>query len=458
MKSDFSMASILKDMDKQRPEKDGAVYEEAEVCSEKLRIAKEAFEDLRSVTDVTHLRQLSSESKEKIRVTLEDGELWKGFHRLTNEMIVTKNGRRMFPVLKISVHGLDPSAMYSIMLDFTAVDNQRWKFVNGEWSRGGKPEPTPPSRVYVHPDSPNFGTHWMKNSIVFSKVKLTNKESTNSQVIMLNSLHKYEPRIHIMKVGSKDVEKTVSTHAFPETHFIAVTAYQNEEITALKIKYNPFAKAFLDAKERSEQQDFFSKRQEFGYQSPCACCTNGYSLGHAPLHMRDCPPPPVLPFISSCERSNHRAARHAPYMLPPRPLMIPALPYSAPYSCRRNSSPAAYHMHGFSIPNGGSLPMIGKAQEQTFKVRDVCSIPNCSCSSSQRTMSDSSMSLYSSSSGETRGYRRSPSPHPAMSSGESSSCSPPGSAGSPMLSNELAFKASHPYNVGVLRHQRLDLA
>ena len=91
--------------------------------------------------------------------------------------------RRMFPVLKVAVKGLDPTAMYSVMLDFVAVDNQRWKFVNGEWSRGGKPEPTPSSRVYVHPDSPNFGTHWMKNSIVFSKVKLTNKESTNNQVV-----------------------------------------------------------------------------------------------------------------------------------------------------------------------------------------------------------------------------------------------------------------------------------
>jgi len=42
----------------------------------------------------------------------------------------------------------------------------------------------------------------------------------------------------------------VLTYRFPETQFIAVTAYQNEEVTSLKIKYNPFAKAFLDAKER----------------------------------------------------------------------------------------------------------------------------------------------------------------------------------------------------------------
>ena len=33
---------------------------------------------------------------------MEDEELWKKFSSLTNEMIVTKNGRRMFPVMKVS--------------------------------------------------------------------------------------------------------------------------------------------------------------------------------------------------------------------------------------------------------------------------------------------------------------------------------------------------------------------
>lgn len=63
---------------------------------------------------------------------------------------------------------------------------------------------------------------------------------------MLNSLHKYEPRVHLVRVGSE--QRHVVTYPFPETQFIAVTAYQNEEVTSLKIKYNPFAKAFLDAK------------------------------------------------------------------------------------------------------------------------------------------------------------------------------------------------------------------
>lgn len=33
--------------------------------------------------------------------------------------------------------------------------------------------------MYLHPDSPNFGSHWMKDIISFSKVKLTNKAITS---------------------------------------------------------------------------------------------------------------------------------------------------------------------------------------------------------------------------------------------------------------------------------------
>ncbi|XP_037376924.1 T-box transcription factor T isoform X3 [Talpa occidentalis] len=208
-------------------------------------------------------------TERELRVGLEESELWLRFKELTNEMIVTKNGRRMFPVLKVSVSGLDPNAMYSFLLDFVAADSHRWKYVNGEWVPGGKPEPQAPSCVYIHPDSPNFGAHWMKAPVSFSKVKLTNKLNGGGQ-IMLNSLHKYEPRIHIVRVGGP--QRMLTSHCFPETQFIAVTAYQNEEITALKIKYNPFAKAFLDAKERSDHKDMLD---EAGDSQP-----SGYSQSY----------------------------------------------------------------------------------------------------------------------------------------------------------------------------------
>ncbi|XP_001662072.2 T-related protein [Aedes aegypti] len=190
--------------------------------------------------------------EQNLSVTLDDRDLWLRFQNLTNEMIVTKNGRRMFPVVKVTATGLDPTAMYTVLLEFSQVDSHRWKYVNGEWVAGGKAEAPPPNPVYVHPESPNFGQHWMKEPISFAKVKLTNKTNGNGQ-IMLNSLHKYEPRVHLVQVVSEQREqRNVHTYPFPETQFIAVTAYQNEEVTSLKIKYNPFAKAFLDAKERPD--------------------------------------------------------------------------------------------------------------------------------------------------------------------------------------------------------------
>ncbi|CAH2237045.1 jg9537 [Pararge aegeria aegeria] len=192
----------------------------------------------------------------EVNIALDDRELWVRFQTLTNEMIVTKNGRRMFPVVKVTASGLDPTAMYTVLLEFVQVDTHRWKYVNGEWVPGGKAEVPPSNAIYIHPESPNFGAHWMKEPISFAKVKLTNKTNGNGQ-IMLNSLHKYEPRVHLVKVGT-DLRR-IMTYPFPETQFIAVTAYQNEEVTSLKIKYNPFAKAFLDAKERPEgyyQRDF----------------------------------------------------------------------------------------------------------------------------------------------------------------------------------------------------------
>ncbi|KAM9169840.1 T-box transcription factor TBX19 [Pangshura tecta] len=213
-------------------------------------------------------RDKGDPTEKQLQVVLEEAALWQRFREVTNEMIVTKNGRRMFPVLKISVSGLDPNAMYSFLLDFAPTDGHRWKYVNGEWVPAGKPEPPSHSCVYIHPDSPNFGAHWMKASVSFSKVKLTNKLNGSGQ-IMLNSLHKYEPQVHIVRVGGP--HRMVMNCSFPETQFIAVTAYQNEEITALKIKYNPFAKAFLDAKERSHPRDTpenVSEGQHMTYSHP----------------------------------------------------------------------------------------------------------------------------------------------------------------------------------------------
>ncbi|KAJ4436819.1 hypothetical protein ANN_16951 [Periplaneta americana] len=217
----------------------------------------------------------------------------------------------MFPVVKVSVSGLDPQAMYSVLLEFVQIDPHRWKYVNGEWVPGGKAEVPPPNPIYMHPESPNFGAHWMKEPVSFAKVKLTNKTNGNGQ-IMLNSLHKYEPRVHLVKVGSE--LRRVHTYPFPETQFIAVTAYQNEEVTALKIKHNPFAKAFLDARERPDgfyQRDFMPN-----YPQPQQSQYTQYGSWFLPQgvypgtsHHPSLPPPPIGTSV--------RTQRSSPYQ-PPR--------------------------------------------------------------------------------------------------------------------------------------------
>jgi len=173
----------------------------------------------------------------KVEAVLQERELWRAFNTETNEMIVTKGGRRMFPVIKISLDHLDPGAMYSIAIEFVQMESHRWKYVNGEWVPGGKCEPSSSRSLYVHPESPNFGAHWMKDPITFSKAKLTNKPTSQPGQVVLNSLHKYQPRVHVIKVRTDNQRQPyqggpIETFEFPETQFIAVTAYQNESVSS----------------------------------------------------------------------------------------------------------------------------------------------------------------------------------------------------------------------------------
>lgn len=124
----------------------------------------------------------------------------------------------------------------------------------------GKAEPQPPCRTYIHPDSPASGSHWMKQSVSFLKLKLTNntldqhghvspgssrgdqlRSSRFSKVlltlccplqIILHSMHRYHPRFHIVQADDLySVRWSVfQTFTFPETSFMAVTSYQNTKV------------------------------------------------------------------------------------------------------------------------------------------------------------------------------------------------------------------------------------
>ncbi|XP_076067991.1 T-box transcription factor TBX6-like [Oratosquilla oratoria] len=184
----------------------------------------------------------------RIKVRLENENLWNQFNKFATEMIITKLGRRMFPTVKMSVSGLEPNTKYFVLMDIVPADDSRYKFQGKEWVVAGKAEPHMPGRLYIHPDSPASGAQWMRHPISFQKLKLTNNNLDQQGHIILNSMHKYQPRIHV--VAAPDLVSlhwaAFNTFTFTQTQFMAVTAYQNERITQLKIDNNPFAKGFRE--------------------------------------------------------------------------------------------------------------------------------------------------------------------------------------------------------------------
>ncbi|XP_038941218.1 T-box transcription factor TBX6 isoform X2 [Rattus norvegicus] len=183
-----------------------------------------------------------------VSLSLENQELWKEFSAVGTEMIITKAGRRMFPACRVSVTGLDPEARYLFLLDVVPVDGARYRWQGQHWEPSGKAEPRLPDRVYIHPDSPATGAHWMRQPVSFHRVKLTNSTLDPHGHLILHSMHKYQPRIHLVRATQLCSQHWggVASFRFPETTFISVTAYQNPRITQLKIAANPFAKGFRE--------------------------------------------------------------------------------------------------------------------------------------------------------------------------------------------------------------------
>nr|XP_029709400.1 T-box protein H15-like isoform X3 [Aedes albopictus] len=225
----------------------------------------------------------NSDDLRPVQCHLETKELWDKFNELGTEMIITKTGRRMFPTVRVSFSGplrqVTPADRYVVLLDVVPVDNRRYRYAyhRSAWLVAGKADPPPPPRLYAHPDTPIGADALRKQVISFEKVKLTNNEmDKNGQIhsprsaqrgalIVLNSMHRYQPRIHLVRLGPgqnipsspKELQEVDhKTYVFPETIFTAVTAYQNQLITKLKIDSNPFAKGFRDSSRLTDFDSF----------------------------------------------------------------------------------------------------------------------------------------------------------------------------------------------------------
>ncbi|CRL06653.1 CLUMA_CG019611, isoform A [Clunio marinus] len=181
-------------------------------------------------------------------VKLQNADLWSEFHKIGTEMIITKCGRRMFPSMRVSISGLDNDQNYCVLLEMVPVADCRFKFSGSQWVPAGGAEPQSLQNIYIHPDSPALGSHWQAQPINFNKTKLTNNTLDSNGHVVLTSMHKYQPRIHIVRTSdpAQIPWSPQKSFAFNETEFVAVTAYQNDRITKLKIDNNPFAKGFRE--------------------------------------------------------------------------------------------------------------------------------------------------------------------------------------------------------------------
>eukprot|EP00095_Tigriopus_kingsejongensis_P010908 maker-scaffold348_size200312-snap-gene-1.17 protein:Tk10908 transcript:maker-scaffold348_size200312-snap-gene-1.17-mRNA-1 annotation:"t-box transcription factor tbx20-like isoform x2" len=286
-----------------------------------------------------------NEELSRVECHLETRELWEKFHELGTEMIITKTGRRMFPTVRCSFSGLDRSSHYAVVIDIIPCDNKRYRYAyhRSSWLVAGKADPPPPYRFYTHPDSPVSGEQLLSRQVVsFEKVKLTNNELDKTGQIILNSMHKFQPRVHLVKLDRAtrnrplmDLAQEIhKTFVFPVTAFTAVTAYQNQLITRLKIDSNPFAKGFRDS----------SRLLEFDRESPSSppahllafpglesvSATNGLVMQPPPGSLEDMQQRLLLPLngppVPNLSGSTFHSQLQQQQQLPHQPLGSTTLP------------------------------------------------------------------------------------------------------------------------------------
>lgn len=224
----------------------------------------------------------------KLFARLLEAELWERFHNQTNEMIITKAGRCLFPLLRIEFIPsseeppsritylpveIEPTIRYDVEVEMVSRDTHKWKYRHGQWialltshnlfqTLSHRPassilrhssSSTTSSTLVIHYARQLSGAEIIREGLFLERLKISNRPD-GSLSLHLQSFHRYIPLVHLRAVSLPTTPHpfsslpslyTSQTLCFPETEFIAVTHYQNEVITLLKKSYNPHAKGFV---------------------------------------------------------------------------------------------------------------------------------------------------------------------------------------------------------------------
>jgi hypothetical protein len=229
-------------------------------------------------------------------VEVDNQELWARFQACErNEMIITKSGRCLFPLLKFNLISQEPieispapDSVISFALSMERVDPFKWKYRHDHWQPTNQNSPSTEAsyHLYEPETSPATWAYIKQEGLNFSKVKLTNRKgpmaSTRinrlpisnmmapSNYFSLSSFGNYVPVVYIVdwskffKMHSEIItpisistmlssydrsglesEGSLLRIRVSQCSFIAVTHYQNELITHLKKHNNPHVKGFI---------------------------------------------------------------------------------------------------------------------------------------------------------------------------------------------------------------------
>lgn len=205
---------------------------------------------------------MEKQLQEYLRFKLKEESLWREFFQVGNEMIITKNGRCLFPLLRFGVE-LKKEAdeallreMFYVSIVMQPLDNCRWKFVGGKWrTLGSNGDLNEKGDRYLKSvqatGSPMSLRALVSRELSFAKLKLTNSQSKmhESNHIMLTSFRYYQPNIILQRVigDKRRADEIVGRWPIEAAEFIAVTHYQNPRICDMKKSFNPHAKGFLNA-------------------------------------------------------------------------------------------------------------------------------------------------------------------------------------------------------------------
>ncbi|EGT57097.1 hypothetical protein CAEBREN_03038 [Caenorhabditis brenneri] len=187
----------------------------------------------------------------QILLKLLDNSLWREFDAHQNEMIITKIGRNLFPILEFSFKGLSEHSKYRIGITMEAMSFNKLKYTGGRWeSLDVVEELLKPNEVFLE----KSGRELLQRGLKLEKLKLTNSKDAvhkSDQMIRVQSMRQYIPTINLYEFHPHGGFHHVGKFQFPETKFIAVTAYQSDSVKHLKVQKNKFAQGFRDGAKTS---------------------------------------------------------------------------------------------------------------------------------------------------------------------------------------------------------------